>query len=584
MGIQNLMAPAGLRIARLMLVALGLMLVPPHTQLSGQSATTQNSNPRADSDQDPAAGDQAVSGRSESLEAQQKILAENYRLLEEKLFTLHEFEKGTNPPRSKLLERAFRQSQSKMTAAQMRKIVSMLEASKLKEAEKEQQRVLTELNSLLNLLQSEDRGKRIQDAIQRHQAYLKEVERILRIQKGIRGQAEGGVDRRRLEISQGKTADRAKELGDEIHRNEESDVESDKDLGPENDDDASSGAHPTEQPQPGLLPQPSPAENQTPAKDTTPKSGDQSSPATQPGEAPPHAPKLPENPNDAPPKEAAQEPENPTRSRVMSAEQRMRKAKQNLESARRQEAIEDMQLAEREMALAKKELEEILRQLREEEVERTLGMLEGRFRQMLEREIRVHDATVKLDRTQPQQRGTEFEIKAAKLGLEQNSIATEAARALMVLQEDGSSVAFPATVDEMHQDMIQVAKRLSAAKVGRVSIEIESDIIDSLEYLIRALVQTQEDVAKSKQSQQQARQSKPGDQPLVDQLAELKMLRGLQERILRRHTRYSRLLENPEDQIGVTDDPDLRSALRRLSEKQAKLTEIASDIVNEKNK
>jgi hypothetical protein len=262
----------------------------------------------------------------------------------------------------------------------------------------------------------------------------------------------------------------------------------------------------------------------------------------------------------------------------------MREAQKKLEQAQRVDAIEAMKQAEREMALAKKELEEILRQLREEEIERTLAMLESRFRQMLEREVRVLESTKKLDRTVLEQRGTEFEIKSGKLATEQNTIATEAAQALLLLQEDGSSVALPATVDEMHQDMLQAARRLSAAKVGRATIEIETDIVETLNYLVEALVESQQDFEESKPNNKAGKPGKSGDKPLVDQLAEIKMLRGLQERIFRRHTRYSRFLEDPEDPIGGTDDPELKSALQRLAEKQAKLTEIARDIVNEKNK
>ena len=88
-----------------------------------------------------------------------------------------------------------------------------------------------------------------------------------------------------------------------------------------------------------------------------------------------------------------------------------------------------------------------------------------------------------------------------------------------------------------------------------------------------------------KRKPQQAGQGgAPGDKPLVDQLAEIKMLRGLQKRIFRRHSRYAKFLDNPDDPVGDTDDLDLQAALLRLSRKQAQLTEIARDIVNEKNK
>ena len=552
--------------------------------------------------------DKTELNEAQKLEADQKRLAEQYKLLEEKLFSLHEFEKDSNPIRSKLLQRAFVQSQEKMTSSQMKMIVKLLTKSKLKDAEGEQKEVLGQLEALLELLQSEDRGKRVRDEIQRHQAYLKEVERILRIQKGIRGQTEGGVDERRLSNSQEKVAKRTEKLGNEIGENESGESES----GGEPNSESNSGGKKKEPNEGSEKKDPNEKPSGTKEgqskdgkpKDGEPKDGDskngqakgdeeksgdaESKPAEgQPSEGQPSQGQPGEGQSgegqSGEPSEQAQ-PENPTRKRIQAAEDRMRKAQEKLDKAQRDDAIEEMIKAEREMAAAKKELEEILRQLREEEIERTLAMLEGRFRKMLEREIRLIESTKKLNEIVPEQRATDFEIRAGKLSVEQSAIATDAARALLLLREDGSSVAFPATVDEMHQDMQQVANRLSAAKVGRITIEIEEDIVDTLNYLIAALVQTQEDMEKMKQRSKSGKGGQPGDRPLVDKLAEIKMLRGLQERIMRRHKRYARFLDDPDDMVGETDDPEVQAALNRLAEKQAQLTEIARDIVNEKNK
>lgn len=550
---------------------------------------------------------------SKKIESEQKKLADNYKLLEEKLFSLHEFEKDNNPMRSKLLEQAYLQSQEKMTTLQMKQIVKLLTKAKLKDAEGEQAEVLAHLNQLLELLQSEDRGKRVRDAIQRNQEYLKEVERILRIQKGIRGQAEGGVDAKRLANSEQKIADRTKKLADEIKENEEGPSEepgeengSDKntDGKGESKDGNKNGDKPNGKGDSNKGDSKDGKDKKDPKKDQPEKDNKEAKsgkdgkdskgepgngkPGGEPGKGKPGQPGgQPGEPGKGGPGGDAQDSQNqnPARKRIQSAEQKMRDAQQKLEQARRDEAIEEMKKAEREMAAAKKELEEILKQLRKEEIERTLAMLEGRFRQMLEREVRLHESTRKLDRIIPEQRGTEFEVRAGKLSAEQNSIATEAARALMILVEDGSSVAFPATVEEMHQDMLQVASRLSAAKVGRITIEIQEDIIDTLDYLIEALVKTQQDMERMKRSAQKGKPGgQPGDRPLVDQLAEIKMLRGLQERIFRRHRRYSRFLDDPDDPLGETDDPELQAALKRLASKQKQLTSIARDIVNEKNK
>ncbi|MFK7769275.1 MAG: hypothetical protein AB8B55_18785, partial [Mariniblastus sp.] len=412
--------------------------------------------------------------------------AEQYKLLEEKLFALHEYEKGSNPIRSKLLQRAFTQSQEKI-------------------------------------------------------------------------------------------AKLTKNLGHEIENNE-CEANTEESIANKNSD--------SPKPQDATDP------DEGTEKITEPEEGDaKENPAKEkPAEGHPHQPGEPQNGGESSgekPDGANQQPDkkqNPTRKRIQSAEDRMRNAEKKLDDAKRDEAIEEMKKAEREMAAAKKELEEILRQLREEEIERTLAMLEGRFRKMLEREVRLLESTKKLNDIVPEQRATDFEIRAGKLSQTQASIATEAARALLLLREDGSSVAFPATVDEMHQDMLQVANRLSSAKVGRITIEIEEDIVDTLNYLVAALVQTQQDMERMKRQSQKGKAGNPGDKPLVDKLAEIKMLRGLQERIMRRHKRYARFLDDPDDPIGETDDPEVQAALDRLAEKQSKLTAIARDIVNEKNK
>ncbi len=260
----------------------------------------------------------------------------------------------------------------------------------------------------------------------------------------------------------------------------------------------------------------------------------------------------------------------------------MREAQQKLEEAKRDDSVEAMKQAEQQLAEARKELEEILRQLREEEIGRTLAQLEARFREMLEAEIRIYESTKRLDRTVPEQRNGEFLIQNGKLSMQQRELAVQADKALTLLLDEGSSVAFPEVVEQVRDDMLQVAQRLNAGNPTRITQEIEEDIIDSLDYLIEALVKAQQDL---KQQQQQAQQMPPGEgaeQPLVDEIAELKMLRGLQVRINRRHERYSRLLDDPDDPVGTTDDPEIREALEKLSQRQQQLFDITRDIVLER--
>ena len=86
----------------------------------------------------------------ETIKAEQERLAERYKQLEAKLFSLHEFEKDSNPSRSKLLQKAFLQSQEKMTNVQLNRAVKLITDGKFKDAEKMQARVHSSVNYRAN--------------------------------------------------------------------------------------------------------------------------------------------------------------------------------------------------------------------------------------------------------------------------------------------------------------------------------------------------------------------------------------------------------------------------------------------------
>ena len=538
--------------------------------------------------------DQPALQRPEILKRQTR-LARQYELLEEKLFTLYGFERDKNPTRSKLLEKAFQRSQASATNDQLKEVVGLIESAKLPRAQEQQEEVLDKLKDLLALLQSEDRSKRLKDEIERYQEYLKEVEKLLRLQKGLRGQAEGGSDAQRIAKSESQAAQRAGNLSDQIKTNEE-EVEVDEDTDDEGSsaaDDVPESIDPADGEDDGEDAGEDAGENTRPAK-ADDSSGDSSS--DEPG-APNGEPNPPEESQEESGQssdsqgQAAQSPTpieplapaaNPIRERIDAAQDRMKEAQKKLQEARREDAIEEMKEAEKEIAQAKKQLEEILRQMREEEVERTLAKLEERFRKMLEREIKVKQSTEKLAATETEQRSTEFDVQTGKLSTEQNAIGADAGRALLLLAEDGSSVAFLQTVDEMQQDMTQIAVRLSSAKVGDFTIDLETEVIDTLNYLVSSLAQTQRENEEKKDSPPQESSGTtppPGEEPLVGKIAELKMLRSLQDRIYRRHQRYSKQLQAPDDLVGTSEDPELVAALKRLTAKQKKLTRITQEIV-----
>ena len=64
-----------------------------------------------------------------------------------------------------------------------------------------------------------------------------------------------------------------------------------------------------------------------------------------------------------------------------------------------------------------------------------------------------------------------------------------------------------------------------------------------------------------------------GEQELVDQLSEIRMIRGLQMRINRRTAQYSEMIQGE-----VTDKADLREALERLGQRQQRVFEATRDL------
>jgi len=97
-------------------------------------------------------------------------------------------------------------------------------------------------------------------------------------------------------------------------------------------------------------------------------------------------------------------------------------------------------------------------------------------------------------------------------------------------------------------------------------------------------------VAALQKAQKDQRQRRGGDgaggggsqdQPLLDSIAELKMIRALQMRVNTRTERYSKLLEDGAEQAEA---PELLEAVQRLSQREERIYRTTRDIVVGKNK
>jgi len=240
--------------------------------------------------------------------------------------------------------------------------------------------------------------------------------------------------------------------------------------------------------------------------------------------------------------------------------------------------VERQEEAIRNLEEAKAELERILRQLREEEMERVLTLLEARFAKMLQLQREVYEGTVRLDKVPEADRTHNHEIESGRLSTREVEIVVEADKALLLLREDGTAVAFAEAVVQMRQDMQQVVQRLAEGKVNNITQSVEAEIVAALEEMIEALKKAQKKLEDQRQ-RQQPQQGEPSAPPLVAALAALKMLRALQVRVNSRTQRYTKLISGEQ-----ADSQELREAIQGLAERQQRIYQITRDLELGKNR
>ena len=148
----------------------------------------------------------------------------------------------------------------------------------------------------------------------------------------------------------------------------------------------------------------------------------------------------------------------------------------------------------------------------------------------------------------------------------------------MLLRDDGTAVAFLEAAGQMRDDMQQLVEHLAQAKVGRITQNIEENVLAALKEMIEALKKAQKDRDNKKPPAGQPPAGQPQDPPLVNVLAELKMIRALQMRVNTRTARYAKMIEGEQ-----ADNTDLVEALRRLAEHEQRIHRVTHDLQTGKN-
>jgi len=255
----------------------------------------------------------------------------------------------------------------------------------------------------------------------------------------------------------------------------------------------------------------------------------------------------------------------------------------NLDQNKRPKASEDLSKADENLRKAREELERRLKQLREQELERILANLEARVNKMLAWQIEVKGATEGINvqiLKHPEKKAQPVDFQnAQKQEDKEGEIIGEADKAIQLLVSEGSAVAFPAVFEEVRKDMFRVKERLHDANVGEDTQEIEKDIIEALTNMRDALKKAQQELGKQPPGPPGSPNNDPQLQKLLDEIAELKMIRTLQVQVNERTKRYGKRANDLEQ----ADDPQIKKELKDLGERQDKIETMVNNLVTKKN-
>ena len=413
--------------------------------------------------------DSPVGERADRLVVEQTRVADQYDRFKKNITDLADFLRQTDPERAEVLEKAVEQMNRGDALERFTQVIDLLGQdalliSDVDEIRSSQEALETELQTLLALLLTENRQSQNQSEKQKIARYLKEIGRMIRMQKAVQAETERGSRPEDLVPQQAKLEKQAQLLAEKMKSGNRTAKKS-------NGKKATKPSQESEKESPPRGDPPSPDGN---SKQAGKKSG-----------------------NDA--EDAETEKPSPQQA-IEQARKQMRSAIENLKQAKKDNALKKQFAAIAALEKAKAELARILRQLREEEIERVLALLEARFRKILGLQKRVYEQTVTLDQTNQEERDRSFEIEASRLSGKQSKIVGLIDATLVLFRNEGSAVALPEAALQLREDMELVMVRLDRAETGTLTQQIMEDILESLEEIIGAIEQSQQEQKQRKQA------------------------------------------------------------------------------------
>lgn len=450
--------------------------------------------------------------------ADQRQVAIGYEHLETLALRIADAVEATDEARAEQIRAAIGEARTAGLGNRFEKVVGLLERERFTSARQDQTELASQLEELLRLVMADPSESRLEEEKQRLKRLRKEIRAALREQRSLRSRAARGEG--------AENAQRQAKLANRIERLQEPAEEADRLAGKSQQAGGSQSGDPYEpsgEGKPGG--EKSPGESQSIAE------------------------------------------------RLRAGEKSMRDASKKLaeESA---EADEDQRDAQRELEAAQREAEERLRQLREEEQQRRLATLAERFRRMHESQVGLMsdlESRVKpVGEASATDRATG--IAASRLADRQSEVGAAAEQALRLVRADGSSLVFDDALVNLGGDIRLVEDRLREARLDATSAALGETVVDALAELIAAVDESLDDL-----EQQRDKAGKPGQggqgggaSRLVSQLAELRMIRSTQARLLKQTGVWGRAVE-----AGEADPDEVFDRLRRLADEQRRLAAAA---------
>ena len=537
----------------------------------GSTGLAQEAEQKPDQAAETAQPAQPKAPEEASLEEKQRIVHDQWKRLEEILLRMSETTALTDPDRAELIKKVIAQGKQKMIDPQFQTLTDLLKDGEISRALDNQKDLRADLNDLLKVLETENRMRRVKSEKERIKGYIKDLEKLIAGQRNLQNQTMNSDDVQKLSGQQTKLSEMAESLKQKIDADEKAGQPQDSQNSENQDGENKEGEKQDGENQDG---QKQDGEKQDGQKqDGQQQDGQQQDGQQQDGQQ-----------QDGQQQNSDSQKEETPQDRLKKAQQKMEEAQKKLEQAQKEGAVEKQEEALRELEKAKSELEEILRQLREEEEKRKLAQLEVRFKKMLDLQKSIYDSTLRLDEKLKKNDGKDADgtlsVESVRLSGRENDVYMEGNKALLLLQEDGTAVAMTEALASAVEDIQGVIELFNKANVGVSNQTRQENILATLEELLEAIKREMKDM-EDKEQQSQNGESPAGEmmEALVDQLAELKMIRSMQMRINKTTQRCQKLITG-----AAAEDPEVINVLNELSVREERLRQILHDISIGKNK